>query len=76
MSKQYICYSGFVKSNSDGDVHYISASRVAQLYRLNPNDCIFIDSPSDLEHKTRGYTATTLAKMTRLWPQGSGDYEL
>lgn len=76
MNKKYICFSGYVKSKSDGDTHYIQASRVAELYRVNVNECILINSPSDLETKTRGYTKEMMDSLTALHPQNNGDYTL
>lgn len=76
MSKQYICYSGWIKSRSDGQMHYVQASKLASYYKVNPNECIFIDSPGDLEIKTRGYTPEALEKMQPLYPRDDGDYTI
>lgn len=39
---KYLCVGDYVISKSDGDRHYIPASRLPQLYGVNPNDCHFI----------------------------------
>jgi len=32
---------------SDGEIHYITARRLLELYRLNPNECILLESKKD-----------------------------
>jgi len=34
----YLVFGGYVRSRYDGQYHYVSAARVAQLYGLNPRD--------------------------------------
>ena len=41
-NKKYLVFNGSVKSR-DGDIHWITAKRVARLYRVNPEECIFVD---------------------------------
>ena len=43
MEKKYVCFGGCIISQSDGDEHYISAHRVAELYKVNPAECILIE---------------------------------
>lgn len=41
--KKYICQGGWVTSKNDGDRHYIPASRLPQLYGIDPSECYFIN---------------------------------
>ena len=41
---RYVLCPGWVKSKSDGDLHYITAPRLAQLYGVRVNDCAVWDS--------------------------------
>lgn len=43
MKKKYIVCPGNVRSKSDGDLHYISASKLMMLYRVNPAECIIVE---------------------------------
>ena len=36
----YVLCRGYVNSAHDGDRHFISASQLARLYRVNPADCV------------------------------------
>jgi len=41
--KKYVCYGDFVFSKNDGDIHYITGRRLADLYHVDPKECVFID---------------------------------
>ena len=45
MAKKFALVGGDVESKTDGDIHRISARRLCELYRLDPNECYFIDRP-------------------------------
>lgn len=72
--KKYICYEGYVRS-ADGDVHHIAASRLPDLYKVNPAECIFVGM-NDEREKLRGYTQEHLNTMIKLSPRNDGDYTL
>jgi hypothetical protein len=67
MEKKYVLVGGLVRSKTDGQIHYVSAHRLARLYMLDKRECYFVDGaewpplPSDL---------------TRLFPRYDGDYRL
>ncbi len=44
MVKYLIC-PGIVKSQYDGEHHYITAGQLMSLYKVNPKECKIIDSP-------------------------------
>lgn len=74
MSKLYRCLGGWITSRSDGDRHFISASKVAELYRVNPSECIFINPEDHPNYEPqKGYD---LSQLTDLWPREDGDYTL
>jgi hypothetical protein len=74
MSKKYRCLGGWVTSRSDGDRHFISARRVAELYHINPAECIFVNPEDAPDYEPqRGYDLSTL---TDLWPKEDGNYVL
>lgn len=37
---KYIIVPGYIKSKNDGEIHYISASQLMRLYKVNPLECI------------------------------------
>ena len=41
---KYVLVANKIISPNDGQLHTISSHRLAELYELNPKDCIFIDS--------------------------------
>ena len=74
MSKRYIIAPGNVKSVSDGDIHYISADKLIQLYNVNPLECVVYEPA---RHKTlKGYTQEQLDGMQWLSPSMNGNYNL
>lgn len=77
MSKKYRCLGGYITSRSDGDRHFISARKLAALYRVNPDECIFIDPNDHPDYKQmRGYSYEVINSLIDLWPDESGKYEL
>lgn len=68
---KYILIGGEVKSR-DGDVHYISSHKLAELYRLNPRDCYFSD-----ESKYSGFYDNLGNSHDIVWlrPRSEGDYK-
>lgn len=70
--KKYIVQGGEITAH-DGDIHYISAHRVAELYNVNPEECIFVDKNERL------FTCSRRAGMNSLKilrPRSDGYYTL
>lgn len=44
--KRFAIYPGEVRSQNDGQRHYISGGRLIELYRLNPAECFIVRSAS------------------------------
>jgi hypothetical protein len=40
---KYLVYGGEIASINDGGWHYVSAKKVAELYKVNPRECIMVD---------------------------------
>lgn len=71
MSKKYLLIGGHVVSKSDNDIHYISSKQLGELYRVNPQECIFIDHGT--EDDIRGHD---ISKLITLRPRYDGNYQL
>lgn len=41
-------YPGFVRSQTDGDLHYVSAPALVRLYGLDPKEVVQIRDPLDM----------------------------
>ena len=71
MTKAYVCIGGYVYSKADGDRHYISPYRLAELYKVNPDLCYFaIDDTDPL------LLALDIENLIGLIPKYDGDYNL
>ena len=66
--KKYIAYGEWVKSENDGDWHYISAKRVAELYGVPLNETILVGA------NNIGILPTE--DLIVLTPRFDGDYTL
>lgn len=71
MDKKYLVFSGSVVSRYDGDSHWITARKVGELYKLNPEECVFADPKYPEEYI--GYRNQNLIE---LHPRSDGDYKL
>lgn len=58
MKKRYLIIGGSVISKNDGDKHYINAARLALLYHVNPDECVFCENkyPHDMEINPKNRT--------------------
>lgn len=71
MKKKYVVYPGVIKSRFDGDRHYISAYKVMELYKVNPEECALIsDDRPDI------ILGLNLNHLIPLYPRNDGRYEL
>lgn len=72
--KKYLVFAGQVRSRNDKQVHRVGGPQLAQLYRVNPSECIFISwDMTDAEVRARTIGHDNLIK---LYPDNSGRYEL
>jgi len=63
-----LCIGGWVVSK-DGDIHYISSFQLSRLYRVNPRECIFAESPDDVY-------GLRLTDLVVLRPRSDGNYTI
>ena len=73
MEKKYLVIGGGVKSKNDGDIHYINAQRLCELYGVNPQECVLVEENST-QHM-RGYDFQKQT-MIVLRPRFDGNYGL
>lgn len=81
MTKRYLLIPGDVKSSADSDWHYVSASRLAYLYKVSMSECIVIP---EIDHGALGggrERSELLCKADRgelivLRPKSNGDYSI
>lgn len=62
---RYVVHPGYVRSQSDGQQHYISYPRLIELYRVPADQCVNADR-----------VMITGNPDIHLWPQEDGDYRL
>lgn len=72
---KYICYGGWITAK-DGDRHNISARRLADLYGVEPMECVFINDTDNPEEKLRGFSRDVIGKLIGLSPRPDGNYRL
>ena len=73
---KYAIQPGHVRSKVDGDVHYINARTLMQLYKVDPRECLVIDPKDDArlyEHQTQ---CAEEQKLIHLRPCFDGNYVL
>jgi hypothetical protein len=66
-NKRYLVCPGYVRSRHDGDLHYVGARELIQLYGVDPADCLIQGQLID---------PTVATGLKRLIPRFSGDYRL
>ena len=70
---KYVLSPGWVRSASDGQSHYISAPRLAQLYGVKLADCIVANEECSFYEQLSGLRHVALVS---LGPKSNGDYSL
>lgn len=74
MEKKYLVFPGHVRSRHDGEEHLITAMRLMELYKVNPEECIVV---GDLNEAGRIMEEEPRFKdMIHLAPRWDGDYTL
>lgn len=66
--KKYLVVPGWVKSQNDGEMHFVNAPRLMQLYRVSPHECLVVNDRD--EAIERGFGGDLLV----LLPDPSGRY--
>lgn len=68
-TKKYLLYPEHIRSRTDGDLHYISASQLAALYKVRINECVIVYEWEDIDHLECG-------DLIKLFVRWYGDYTL
>jgi len=71
MSKKYAIHPGQVQSKSDGEIHFISAYQLMDLYGLARSECVIWDT-----RKPSSYAGLDPDDYVHLYPIYDGDYNL
>lgn len=66
--KKYALFPGYVKSKSDGDIHFISAGKLAKLYGVRLSECEIFYAD---DQKPRRFADG----LIKLYPRYDGKYE-
>lgn len=74
---KYVLYPGVVRSRVDGDVHFISASRLASLYGVDMRACLAVEPTSmSTERCVATQALASALGLTPLYPNYFGNYAL
>jgi len=74
--KQFVLVPGYVRSINDGDIHYITAQKLAGLYHVQMHECYVY--PFDEAHQSglqRQWLDKNCAHLKWLYPRTRGDYK-
>lgn len=66
---KYAVCPGWVTSINDGDRHFITFSKLCDLYHVDPKDCVDMSRPES-------YLQIDTSKLRRLRPSKYGNYTL
>lgn len=77
MTAQYLLCPGMVTSQSDGERHYITASKLAMLYRVRLDECVILPAamPSNHRRRTELLDRARKGELIGLAPREDGNYE-
>lgn len=70
--KKYLVIGGNVQSKSDGQMHYITAVQLCNLYKVNPDECVMRES---IDYYN-GNRINSFDKLKILQPRYDGNYRL
>lgn len=73
---KYALHPDFVTSRTDGDVHYIGAARLADLYDLQEDEYIIIDDSLDHHGYAQAMRHAEGMNLIHLYPRYDGNYQL
>jgi len=78
MKRKYVVFGGEVISKNDGEIHYIPAYKVCELYGLNPHasNVILVDIRRPETYKWLSLMKLEDGSWTFLYPRSDGNYTL
>ena len=76
MTRRYVLHPGKVESKSDGQIHYVSAARLADLYGVSLRDCITYPYGDDTDSRFKRMSWRDPVGVIHLHPRYDGNYTL
>lgn len=76
MNRRYVLHPGPVKSRNDGQVHFIGAAQLADLYNVSLRDCITYPTGCGTESVIRRRIWRDPVDAVHLHPRYDGNYQL
>lgn len=67
--RKYVVIPGWVRSQSDGELHFIDAPTLMQLYKIDPKECATMHG--DFRDHGKDFNG-----LIRLRPRRDGKYEI
>lgn len=74
--KRYVIVPGYIKSKSDGDIHFIDAPTLIRLYKVDPKECVIAQVQKNDELKITFELPSYDRSLIRLGPRYHGDYTI
>ena len=75
-NKKYLIWPGYVRSQHDGQLHYITAPELIRLYGVAPHDCVVMPMEDSAAAANRRKQLASLHNLVPLHPRGDGNYQL
>jgi hypothetical protein len=70
MSEKFAVHPGHITSDTDSDIHHISATELVNLYQLSPGSYIIWD-----RERPETYEGRIYAEYIHLYPKRNGNYK-
>jgi hypothetical protein len=71
----FVLYPGFVRSQNDGDKHYITAEQLARLYMLEPGTWTVYQPPQAFD-RAASWRRDPYEGMKAIFPRRDGKYPI
>jgi hypothetical protein len=71
----FVVHPGFVRSQNDGDQHYISANELARLYMLEPGTWTVYQPPRAFD-RAANWRRDPYEGMKAIFPRSDGKYPI
>jgi hypothetical protein len=71
----FVLYPGFVRSQTDGDQHYITAEQLARLYMLERGTWIVYQPPRAFD-RAASYRRDPYEGLKAIFPRSDGKYPI
>lgn len=76
MTRRYVLHPGYVRSKNDGQLHYVGAAQLADLYSVSLRECITYPQDGGTEGAIRRRLWRDPVGAIHLRPKFDGDYTL